>query len=59
MRDRGGWSDDLFPFNGTGGRSGALMTVDIDLLTKAGFTMHLQGQRSYYQIRKTAQDEQR
>jgi hypothetical protein len=31
----------LFPFNGTGRCSGALMTVAIGLLRKAGFTPHL------------------
>ncbi len=54
MRVRGRWPDNLFPFDGTGGRSGAIMKVDMGLLTKADFTVHLQCEDSYSQIRKIA-----
>src|SRR5437899_8786696 len=36
-RVRGCWPCNLLPFKGTGGRSGAMMTVDIVFLRKAGF----------------------
>jgi hypothetical protein len=46
-RSRHCYAIKFFPSNDTGGRSGAIMTVDIDLLTKAGFKLHLQRQDNY------------
>src|SRR5258708_6247836 len=50
----GCWPDNLFPFNGTGWRSSAILTVDINLPRKTDFELRLQRQNNYSQGMKIA-----
>src|SRR5580692_9523318 len=52
---RGRWPDNLFPFKDSGGRSGAILTVDIDLLREAVPHCTYNGKRSSPKVKDRGQ----